>query len=39
MIETQYNLEYEELLSMNGDADPVLADLWNNEKDSTYDRP
>ena len=28
----------ESLLSMNGDADPVLADLWNNEKDSAYDK-
>jgi len=26
------------LLSMNGDADPVLANLWNNEKDSAYDK-
>ena len=38
MTETQYDLEYEELLSMNRDADPVLADLWNNEKDSAYDK-
>ena len=26
------------LLSMNGDADPILANLWNNEKDSAYDK-
>ena len=38
MTETQYDLEYEELFSMSGDADPVLADLWNNEKDSAYDQ-
>ena len=32
------DLEHTELLSMTGYADPVLANLWNNEKDSAYDK-
>ncbi len=28
----------EELLALTAQADPVLAELWDNEKDSAYDR-
>ncbi len=28
----------EELLGLNAQADPVLAGLWDNEKDAAYDR-
>ena len=39
MERLQYDSEHTELLlSMNRDTDPVLADLWNNEKDSAYDK-
>jgi hypothetical protein len=31
------DLEYDNLLSMTAQADPVLAELWDNEKDSVYD--
>lgn len=31
------DLEYDNLLSMTAQDDPVLAELWNNEKDSVYD--
>ena len=34
----QDSKDTDSLLSMNRDADPVLADLWNNEKDSAYDK-
>jgi hypothetical protein len=30
--------ETEEVHAMNALADPVLAELWNNEKDAEYDR-
>ena len=33
-----YDLEYDYLLSMTEQADPVLAELWDNEKDSVYDK-
>ena len=26
-----------DLVALNGRADPVLADLWNNRKDAAYD--
>jgi hypothetical protein len=28
----------EELLALSAQADPVLAGLWDNEKDAAYDR-
>lgn len=30
--------EYEGLLTLTAQADPVLAELWDNEKDAAYDR-
>lgn len=30
--------EIEEVYAMNAIADPVLAEVWNNEKDAEYDR-
>src|SRR3990172_4693293 len=30
--------EQEGLLTLSGQADPVLAELWDNEKDAAYDR-
>jgi hypothetical protein len=30
--------EQEGLLALTGQADPVLAELWNNEKDAAYDQ-
>lgn len=30
--------EGEELLALNAKADPLLAELWDNRKDATYDR-
>jgi hypothetical protein len=29
--------ELDSLLALNAKADPVLAELWNNEKDAAYD--
>lgn len=31
------DLEYDNLLSMTAQVDPVLAELWDNEKDAVYD--
>jgi plasmid stability protein len=31
-------VEQESLLALTAQADPVLAELWDNEKDSAYDR-
>ena len=31
--------EYEGLLVLTARDDPVLAELWDNEKDAAYDRP
>jgi hypothetical protein len=31
--------EYEGLLALTARDDPVLAELWDNEKDAVYDRP
>lgn len=30
--------EREILLALSADSDPVLAELWDNEKDAAYDR-
>jgi len=30
--------EQEGLLALTAQTDPVLADLWDNEKDAAYDR-
>jgi hypothetical protein len=30
--------EGEELVALNAKADPVLASLWDNDKDAAYDR-
>jgi len=30
--------EQESLLALTAQADPVLAELWDNEKDAAYDR-
>jgi predicted transcriptional regulator len=30
--------EQEGLLALTGQSDPVLAELWDNEKDAAYDR-
>ena len=30
--------EQEGLLALTAEADPVLAELWDNEKDAAYDR-
>lgn len=30
--------ELDNLLALNAKADPVLAELWDNEKDAVYDR-
>ncbi len=30
--------EQEGLLALTAQADPVLAELWDNEKDAAYDR-
>ena len=30
--------EGEELLALNAQADPLLAELWDNRKDAAYDR-
>jgi hypothetical protein len=30
--------EYEGLLTLTAQADPVLAELWDNEKDAAYDQ-
>lgn len=30
--------DHEEFLSLTAEADPVLAELWDNEKDAAYDR-
>jgi len=30
--------EQESLLTLTAQADPVLAELWDNEKDAAYDR-
>lgn len=30
--------EQKGLLTLSGQADPVLAELWDNEKDAAYDR-
>jgi uncharacterized protein (DUF1778 family) len=32
------DLEHHGLIAMSANADPVLAELWNNEKDSAYDK-
>ncbi len=34
----QQDWERQGLLAMSGDTDPVLVELWNNDKDSAYDR-
>ena len=34
----QQDLNYQELLGMSADADPVLAELWYNEKDAAYEK-
>ena len=34
----QQDLEQQGLLAMSAHTDSVLAELWNNEKDSAYDR-
>ena len=31
-------VEQESLLALTAQADPVLAELWDNEKDASYDR-
>jgi uncharacterized protein (DUF1778 family) len=31
-------IEEEGLLALTAEADPVLAELWDNDKDATYDR-
>ena len=31
-------VEQESLLALTAQADPVLAELWDNEKDAAYDR-
>lgn len=33
----QSDLEYEGMLAMSVQVDPVLSELWDNEKDSAYD--
>ena len=30
--------EQQELLAMSSQADPVLAELWDNEKDAAYEK-
>ena len=30
--------EHEGLIALNAMADPVLAEIWNNDKDAAYDR-
>jgi len=30
--------DHEELVALNAMADPVLAEVWDNEKDEAYDR-
>jgi excisionase family DNA binding protein len=32
------NVNSEDLLLFSSDSDPVLAEIWDNEKDSAYDR-
>ena len=32
------DLEHQGLLAMSRDTDPVLGKLWDNEKDSVYDK-
>jgi len=32
------DLDQRELLAMSARADPVLAELWDNEKDSAYEK-
>jgi hypothetical protein len=32
------NLELEELLRLNSESDPVLAEIWDNDKDAGYDQ-
>ena len=32
------DLEHHGLIAMSASADPVLAELWDNEKDSAYDK-
>ncbi len=34
----QEDLEYQGLLAMSAHTDSVLAELWDNEKDSAYDK-
>ena len=34
----KHDLEHQGLLAMSRHIDPVLAELWDNEKDSAYDR-
>lgn len=34
----QQDLNHQELLAMFADADPVLAELWDNEKDAAYEK-
>ena len=33
------DLQTQDLLALTARADPVLAELWNNRRDSEYDRP
>lgn len=32
------NVSATDLAALNGRADPVLADLWNNSRDAVYDK-
>lgn len=34
----EQDLEHQGLLAMSRDTDPVLVELWDNEKDSIYDK-
>lgn len=34
----QQDLERQGLLAMSRDTDPVLVELWDNDRDSAYDR-
>jgi hypothetical protein len=36
--ELAYELSATDPVALNGRADPVLADLWNNPKDAAYDK-
>jgi hypothetical protein len=37
-FESEVYDEIEEVYAMHALADPVLAELWDNEKDAEYDR-